>query len=200
MLKTIQLAFSRPFLLAHAKSHIASSSRFVHNTELKLNKPSGDRVHGENFKWTPKEDAKLLELADKHPSKWKLISEKLGTDKNLQACYNRWHWHQMDKGKPWTKEKDERLAEIVDEFLKHAERFTRNKIDWKAVDPETMLKSYDGDRRAVRLSGPDGYYDPNGVPMVVRVKKKSEVTLYYLAHGKAYRNGQDEHIKSYLKY
>ncbi|KAJ2237287.1 RNA polymerase I enhancer binding protein [Coemansia sp. RSA 485] len=368
MLKTIQLAFSRPFLLAHAKSNFASTSRFVHSTTP--DKPGSDRIYNESFKWTPEEDAKLLEIADKHPSKWTLIAEKLGTDKNLKACFYRWHRHHEIKSKPWTREEDERLAEIVDGFLKHAGRFTRNKIDWKlvsnmignnrlsyeckyrwtvlsnrtrenganthwtaeeidrldkaiamierlgdtdaiiqrtkqnepwlltlnvtefprpvglglelaarvktktrqqclfkssisrkkpeirvfthkdychlmdlvdkhgsrkayivkhyfpdhtpyslnalvkrwenaskslgvdlrAVDPGTMLISYDGDCEGVRLSGPDGYYDPNGVPMVVTAYKKTELVLYYLAHRRAYRKNQTKEIQKFLKY
>ncbi|KAJ2229597.1 Homeobox protein Nkx-2.1 [Coemansia sp. RSA 485] len=320
--------------------------------------------------WTPGEDAKLLELADKHPSKWKLIAEKLGTDKNPHACFYRWHKHHGIECKPWTKEEDERLIEAVNQFLMHAERFTRKKIDWKlvsdkignnrslyqctyrwivlssrirengadtywtaeeidrldkaiamierlgdtdamiekaeqnepwlltlnvtevprpdglgtelaarvktktgrqcyfkssisrkkpesrvfthkdycqlmdlvdkygsrkayiakhyfpdytsfylsvlvgnwkytskslgvdlrAVDPETMLISYDGDRKGVRLSGPDGYYDPNGVPMVVKAYKKTELVLYYLAHRRACRKNQTKEIKKYLTY
>ncbi|KAJ2229598.1 Homeobox protein Nkx-2.1 [Coemansia sp. RSA 485] len=320
--------------------------------------------------WTPEEDAKLLELADKHPSKWKLIAEKLGTDKGFHACFYRWHKHHEIECKSWTKEEDERLAEIVGGILKHAERFKAKKIDWKlvsdkignnrysyqckyrwmalssrtrengadtywtaeeidrldkaiamierlgdtdamiekaeqnepwlltlnvkkvprpnglglelaarvktktahqcifklsslrktperrvfthkdycqlmdlidkygsrkayiakhyfpdytpyslcvlvghwkytskslgvdlrAVDPATMLISYDGDRKGVRLTGPDGYYDPNGVPMVVKAYKKTELVLYYLAHRRAYRSNQTENIRKFLKY
>ncbi|KAJ2704662.1 hypothetical protein FB645_003094 [Coemansia sp. IMI 203386] len=212
----IQLAFSRPFLLAHTKSNFASTSRFVHS--VTADKPGGDRVRGEKSVWTPEEDAKLLEFAEMHPSKWTLIAEKLGTDKDLRACCSRWHRHHEIKSKPWTKQEDERLIEIVDEFLMHAERFKHKKIDWKelvrrwenaskrlgvdlrAVDPETMLKSYDGDCKGVRLTGPDGYYDPNGVPMVVMAYKKTELVLYYLAHRRAARRNQTEEIQKLLKY
>ncbi|KAJ2704649.1 hypothetical protein FB645_003081 [Coemansia sp. IMI 203386] len=306
----IQLAFSRPFLLAQTCREFTTAIRFVHNTPL--DKPGSDRVYKENFKWTPEEDAKLLEIADKHPSNWRLITEKLGTDKNLHACYNRWHRHQRIGSKPWTKEEDERLAKAVDRGLNHDKQFG-NKTEWKlvanemgnnrsqyqckyrwailsnrcrenesyitwtaeeeermdkaisvleklrdadtiidkakqnepwlvtsdimkqprpnglgpglaarvktrelvrrwenaskrlgvdlrAVDPETMLKSYDGDCKGVRLTGPDGYYDPNGVPMVVMAYKKTELVLYYLAHRRAARRNQTKNIRKFLKY
>ncbi|KAJ1882258.1 Vacuolar protein sorting-associated protein 29 [Coemansia sp. RSA 486] len=58
------------------------------------------------------------------------------------------------------------LGELVKQWEKASKRLG---VDLRAVDPETMLISYDGDRKGVRLSGPDGYYDPNGVPMMTLV-------------------------------
>ncbi|KAJ2231767.1 hypothetical protein IWW45_005391 [Coemansia sp. RSA 485] len=87
------------------------------------------------------------------------------------------------------------LGELVKQWEKASKRLG---VDLRAVDPETMLISYDGDRKGVRLSGPDGYYDPNGVPMVIKAYKKTELVLYYLAHRRACRKNQTKEIKKFL--
>ncbi|KAJ1938270.1 hypothetical protein GGF37_004874 [Kickxella alabastrina] len=63
---------------------------------------------------------------------------------------------------------------------KYASR--RLKVDLHTIDPDTMLVGYQGGLTALRPTGPDGLYDPNGnICEVTGLSPETPLTPFYLA-------------------
>ncbi|KAJ2789410.1 hypothetical protein GGI18_002422 [Coemansia linderi] len=73
-----------------------------------------------------------------------------------------------------------RLFTIYSQWKKTADKY---KVDLLAIDPEAMLIGYKpGASMAFRRTGPDGFYDPNGVLRIVKVRpSRSPLVPYLLA-------------------